>query len=252
LGWQGAWTAAGTSLTDTVSSATPVNGGGNYLSMSLSGVGGGSEGRKYGGAGDTVSLSGRQIINWDFRVDESAASLTTNFTLGTDRYQFFGDSAFLSTSATSNEWFAFASGAIPAAAGGTFTALHWEFYSGGTSSTAFGSGTLVDSGLTLTSGTTYHFTIDTDPATKTYVGTVSDGTTSFTSGTLNWRNFSTNPTASGGIFTAGLATSAAGETRAAALDSIVIVPEPSTITLLAIMGIIGLGVRRPKCDPKPS
>jgi len=175
-------------------------------------------------------------------VDESSSSLSSNFNTGNDRYQFTGGNAAANTSAVSNEWFVFSSGATPAPAGGNFAARKWEFYSGGATN-AFGDGTIVDSGISLISGTTYFFSITTDPTTMTYVGTVSDGTNSFTTGTLNWRNKADSPTSSGGFFTASLTSSAFGETRSAALDSISIIPEPSS-SLLLLGAVAFLGTRR--------
>lgn len=113
-------------------------------------------------------------------MDEDATSLATNFNQGTDRYQFFGANAFNSTTTTTNEWFVFSSGTTPAPAGGNFASRSWEFYSGDASSTTFDQGTIVGSRISMVSGTTYFFTISTDPTIQTYVGTVSDGVTSFT------------------------------------------------------------------------
>jgi hypothetical protein len=39
-------------------------------------------------------------------------------------------------------------------------------------------------------GVTFHFKIETDPNTKTYVATVTDGTNTFKTGTLKWRQYS--------------------------------------------------------------
>lgn len=248
-GWQAGWLTniSNTNVTQTVTNTAPLNGGGNYLSMSstTSGTGSSATGwnRQYGGSGGGVSLSAAHTISWSFRVDEDAASLTSNFTQGTDRYQFFGTGASSNTTTTANEWFVFSSGATPATAGGNFAAGKWEFYSGGASSTAFDQGTIVDSGISMVSGTTYFFTITTDPTTRTYVGTVSDGVNSFTTGTLNWRNTSANPTASGGYFVTSLTSSAPGEIRSASLDSISIVPEPSSSLLLLGTAAL-LGTRR--------
>ena len=247
-GWQGEWIMNQTNAnsTGTVTNATPVNGGGNYLAMTSTTSGNGASAtgwnRQYGGSGGGVSLSSTHTISWTFRVDETATSLSSNFNTGNDRYQFTGGNAAANTSAASNEWFVFSSGATPAPAGGNFAARKWEFYSGGATS-AFGDGSIVDSGISLVSGTTYFFSITTDPSTRTYVGTVSDGTNSFTTGTLNWRNQVDNPASSGGFFTASITSSAAGETRSASLDSISIVPEPSSSLLLLGAAAI-LGTRR--------
>lgn len=247
-GWQSGWASVTDKATASASvvSASPLNGGGNYLSTSSSpdgtGVALAAWGRAYGAAGGGVSLSQTQTLSWTFRVDESASSLGSGFTTGNDRYQFFGTSAMANSSTVANEWFVFASGANPAAAPG-FVANRWGFYHGGVASTAFNSGSFVDSGISLVSGTTYAFTIVTDPLTRTYVGSVTDGTTTFVSGTLNWRNTSTNPTTSGGYFVAGVSADTAGETRAFSLDGITIIPEPSAL-LLSLAGLLSAATRR--------
>ncbi|MDB5294601.1 MAG: hypothetical protein JWO31_584 [Phycisphaerales bacterium] len=251
-GWQAAWTTAGT-IAGSVTNTTPVDGGGNYLVATSAGTTAAATGawsRKYGGATDpAVSLGARHTISWTMRIDESAASLTSNFTNGADRYQAFGDATALSTTATSNEWLVGAFGADPATSTPGFVAKRWEFYNASATTNAFTSGALVDSGIALTSGATYRFTITTDPATKTYVGSVTDlanpGAT-FTSGTLNWRTASTNTTGlAGGVLEFGNSGNAAGETRAFSLDGVQVVPEPAAAGLLAgAVGIAAAGRRR--------
>lgn len=248
-GWQGGWSTVTdkTTASATVLTGSPVNGGGNYLSASSVPLGTGTAvaawGRQYGGAGGGLSLSQSQTISWSFRIDESQDSLANNFTTGNDRYQFFGTTAPANSSGAANEWFVFASGDNPAAVPG-FVANHWGFYNGGSSSTAFNSGSFIDSGITAVSGQTYSFTIVTDPLSKTYVGSISiNGSVAFTSAPLNWRSYSTNPTSSGGYFFAGVSADAAGESRSFSLDGINIVPEPSAL-LLASTGLLSLAVLR--------
>jgi len=248
-GWQGGWSSLSDKATAsaTVVSAAPLNGGGNYLSATSTGDGGGigvaAWGRRYGAAGGGVSLSQTQTISWSFRIDESQSSLNTSFTTGNDRYQFFGTTAVANSSGAANEWFVFASGDNPSAVPG-FVANHWGFYDGGTAGTGFNAGTFVDSGITVAAGQTYSFNIVSDPLTRTYVGSISiDGSVAFTSDPLKWRNYSTNPSSSGGYFFAGVSADAAGETRSFSLDDIQVAPEPSSL-LLATAGLLTLGTRR--------
>ena len=251
-GWQTPWqkTTGGGTFTGTVVSTTPLNGGGNYLSATTSNAAGAGEAwsRQYGGAGDSVSLSQQQVISWDLRVDESAASIASNFTTGSDRYQIIGDAAAQGTTATSNTWIVIAAGADPSPTTTGFAAKHWEFYNGSTAGTGFNAGTLADSGMTITSGTTYHFTITSNPATKTYVGSVSDGTTTFTTGTLNWRNYSLNPTSSGGYLNFSAVGDLAGDARAFSLDNISVTPEPGS-GALAVAGCAAALFRRRRGRP---
>lgn len=245
-GWVGAWSLSNASPSagnGTVTNTSPLTpSGGNYLSISTSSTSGGAASawtRQYGAG--VIALNAVHTISWSFRVDET---IGTGFNGGNDRYQFYGNrnnSSGFNSSSTVNEWFVFASGATPATANGTFVAKNWEFYSGG-ATTAFGDGTIVDSGITLVTGTTYYFTIVNDPTTRTYVATVSDGTNSFTSGTLNWRDRTAG--SSGGYFTASMVSTTANEVRSASIDDVLIIPEPSTVMLLVPAGALMLRRRR--------
>lgn len=245
-GWVAPWSMSNSGSSagsGTVTNANPLTPtGGNYLSITTSAASGGAASawtRQYGAG--AIALNAAHTISWSFRVDET---LGAGFDAGNDRYQFYGNRNTLggfNSSSTSNEWFAFATGAIPATANGNFQANTWNFYSGG-STTGFGDGTIVSSGIALTTGTTYYFTIVNDPVTRTYVATVSNGTTSFTSGTLNWRDRSVG--SSGGYFTASLITTNSNEVRSASIDNILIVPEPSSAMLLIPAGALLLRRRR--------
>jgi hypothetical protein len=114
----------------------------------------------------------------------------------------------------------------------------WNFYHGSTSSSSENQGVMVSStNVPFALGRNYHFKILNDPTTKTYSASVTDGTNTFTTGPLRWRNFSstsesdrTNAT----YFTVGTRTSTrnditvtpATETNVVSLDSLVIYQAP--------------------------
>jgi hypothetical protein len=132
----------------------------------------------------------------------------------------------------------------PPAAGSTFTAKNWTFANASRTDSAFGAITLIDSGIAMVAGTVYHFTISVDPVNETYVGSVGNGSTTFTSGTLNWRNAVGNPNTSGGYFNA-TATTDGAETRSYSLDSLNIVPEPTSLGAFGCAALM-IGLRRRK------
>jgi MYXO-CTERM domain-containing protein len=242
-GWASPWSLnnpAGIAVTNTVANTTPVNGGGNYLAVTETGANAAAEVRQYTDVAGDVRLTQKHTVSWDFRIDESATSLTNNFNGGNDRYQFFENPASGSTTATTNNWIVAAFGANPSAGTAGFVAKHWEAYNASPTDNAFTAGSLVDSGIAIASGVTYHFDVTTDPASKTYtLHLTSSAGESFTSASLNWRNFKDNPTAAGGFLQFGSGADASGEARSFALDSVTItaVPEPAAAGLLALFAL---------------
>lgn len=114
----------------------------------------------------------------------------------------------------------------------------WNFYEGSTASNSENQGTTVNStNVPFVLGRNYHFKILNDPSTKTYSASVTDGTNTFTTGTLRWRNYSTTSESdrtNSTYFTIGTRTSTrndisvnpATETNIVSLDNLVIYQAP--------------------------
>ena len=119
----------------------------------------------------------------------------------------------------------------------------WAIYNGTpATSTGFNTANFVNSGFTVTSGDVYHFTVNLNPAALTYTVTIADTTagTSYTSGTENFRT--SNTTLQNSLT---FNDSDGGSALGYSLDSISIVPEPSTwVAGLLSIGILGVIVRR--------
>jgi hypothetical protein len=244
-GWNGAWTrqtnflaASLVQFTTTVSNSTPLNGGGNYLSATLdaSALTSGTFGqaavaRKYDAMSGGVDPTLPHVISFDFRPDVALQLGSLN-----DRFQIFDNvGGFQSSTLSSNTWVLAAYGSGSGGPIGT-VAGNWGFISGSTSSNAFTSQTFIDTGLTITAGTTYHVEIQTDPDNKEWTASISDGNSTFNSGTLLWRNQGVN-TAGTYLHWGALRTSAAasGPVTDFSLDNIAIwVPEPPSVALLAL------------------
>lgn len=248
-GWNAAWTrqtnflsSSVAQFTTTVTNTTPLNGGGNYLSASLdaSALTTGSFGqaavaRKYDAVPNGVDPSQPHIIRFDFRPDVALQLGSLN-----DRFQIFDNvGGFQSSTLSSNTWVLAAYGS---GSGGPINTVagNWGFLSGSTTNNGFTAQTFVDTGFAVTAGTTYTVEIHTDPVNKQYSASISDGNSTFNSGTLLWRNQGVN-TAGTYVHWGALRTSAAagGPVTGFSLDNISItVPEPASALLFAI----GLGL----------
>jgi hypothetical protein len=194
LGWVSSWgqyTNLGPPvMMSGVEDTLPVNGGDNYLNVTLdyetggNFFGQGAVTRQYADTTDQDQLSQQHTISFDFRAD-------TGIELGSieDRFQIWDNSTgFQSSTQPTSTWIiaAYGNGSGTGPAG--IVGGNWGFISGHPTETGFGLQTFVDTGFTVTAGTTYHFEVTTDPTTKTWVAKISDGVTEFASGSLNWRN----------------------------------------------------------------
>jgi hypothetical protein len=238
-GWTTAWQFQGATFSSTVvTNTTPVNSGGNYLSTSKTSnvvPGLAAVGRRFattvagGGVDNTLPV----VFSFDLRIDtltgwdatSDAITLNANNASGTT-YGASGNSSWIIR-------------AYGATSGGA-TASQWAFYNGAADGGGFSSANFVSSGMTVSAGTTYSFTIVSDPDTKKYVTTISNGTTTVTSASMGWRATS----ASDGIgFSSEI--SATDDNVSWSLDSVSIanIPEPST-ALLGGLGLLALLRRR--------
>lgn len=239
-GWTGGW-ARFTNFSPTfitnVESTSPVNGGGDYLQASLQQASGdfgqATVMRQYENVAGGVQLDQPHHISFDLRTDtalSSSGSINSRFQI------FDNSSAGQSATSSTNSWVIAGYSAAGSGPSGIVSG-NWGFLSGSTTSNSFTAQTFVDTGIAIEAGTTYHMDVFTDPTTKTWVGTISNGTETFTSGSLNWRNNQV-ATAAGGYLYWGIQKQASvgGDPYAFSLDNIAItVPEPATVLLAALL-----------------
>lgn len=218
-GWKTAWTTqAGPNVTgfsSTVTNTNPLAGGGNYLQTNFSVVG---------------TNQGGQWLRLSRQLDSSAISLSSpvmySFTLRPD-----------STVSNSFETFTIFSGT--AATNNTGGGDTWKITADGGGWNVYTGNTLValgKVGAAMLSGTTYQFNIYSDPLTKTWSLTINNLTNNSTvsSSVLNWRTTASVENSFLNFISQSGSESAA--TFGYSLDSLTVIPEPSTVALLALGG----------------
>jgi hypothetical protein len=221
-GWFAGWSASASNGNftsgPTVVSTTPMNGDGNpnYLAatrQNSSKSGTGAVGRNYINTGNVLTTAIHQI-QFDYRFDTAL----TNFSNVNDKAFAFGDTTSGKTGlGSTNTWVVAALGA----SSGNAVAKKWAFGNGTTAWT--------NTGVSLVSGTVYHFTIIVNPVNKTYSATISDGTNTVTVPGLGFRS----PVTSSSYVYFGSAADGSSESTAFSLDAIVIShPPPAAPTRL--------------------
>jgi hypothetical protein len=236
-GWDTAWGATGaTAPTGTVTNASPVNGGGNYLSVSTSFNSDNAIGREFdntGASGGFTTGIETLTLTFDVRIDtltgwNSASDYLTlhaaNSTGGT--YNVSAASSFIIR----------AFGASPAAGK---NANEWLLYSGTSDGGGYSAANFVNSGMALTSGSTYTFSITNDPIAKKYSGSIFNGTTTVTWSNLGWR-----ATTASDRFAINSRVNVGTDVLAYSLDNLTIVPEPTASSLALLTGLALLTRRR--------
>jgi len=219
-GWKGAWSIGGTRVaasSATVTTTSPVNGGGNYLSATIKTASETGSGNQQGFVQRQLDptfldLSQPITISFDLRIDTAPGANQV--------YSIFGSTDGNKGTGPGNTW---------TLSGGN-TSAGWSFGSEA-------------SNIAVTAGVTYSFTLQLDPTTHTFVGSVTDGTDSYTSSALAFRN--STSTDIGQYINWGARLNTGGTTTTSlsfALDNIAIssIPEPSTCALLA--GVCGLAL----------
>lgn len=172
-GWVGGWTTVGTpnsGFTNTVINTNPLNGGGNYLSASVS----------YSGTG--ASGQGTIARSFDTSVVSNASPLRYTFDIRID--SGFYDSndivkIFNSTNSTQIS--------------GTGSTVTWGISTQGSGSNVTwlyqNDGNSVSTGVSVVVGTVYHFVVSVDPASNAYSFTLSDGAdVNYSSSVASFRN----------------------------------------------------------------
>ena len=256
-GWVAGWTtgvSGSATSVPTVTSATQLNGGGNYVSVPYVLPAGTSTSRvsirrQFEASGD-VDPTLPYTVSFDFR-PEAINTLSNDFL---DRYQVFGSTSGSPTQANVTWWAIAAAG--NSGGPGTIVGDHWGFLTNPTPGTTAAAADMVfiDSGLTLVPNTVYHFEFEVDPANLRYFAKISDGVTVFETdplAPLYFRNQSVSAT-SASWMTLGASQRNSGVTGATpypySVDSlsISVVPEPGSLYLIgmASLGLVGFARRR--------
>jgi len=196
LGWDGAWrhTTSNADVTGTVAVLSlnplkPSADSGNYAQVTNAH----NADKTYSGfCRDYKMLDGgidstkKHTIQFSIRIDEDLTA--GNFTVQDDRYHISNVSGTKNTDTTASWMVTLVGGE------GTYANAddvgEWIFYDGNRDSGAMDVTRTVSSDIVVVSGTVYDFTIVVDPETQSYIGSVTDGTHTFTSGTLGWRRSS--------------------------------------------------------------
>jgi hypothetical protein len=180
-GWLTEWQMDTLGSTGTVETTTPLNGGGNYLSVTAPQPGGGTSNRwvrRSVGDFEDLVLNLPHVIEFDFRPDIPLSGGDIN-----NRFHLFGATGAGTNTSNSSTWIAMA--ASGPTAGDTpidFVAGNWGFLRGVNGGTAsFPGMTFIDTGIAMTAGTVYHFKLEIDPPNRSYKPSLSDGVTSFVS-----------------------------------------------------------------------
>lgn len=239
-GWTSAWQSAVTSPvstpTATVINTTPINSGGNYLSVTTNGTTDGAIGRAFDGTGlnGGVDTTLPTTFSFDLRIDTLTGWDNANDYI-TVHAQSSAGTYNVSNLST---FFIRAHGASPLTGK---NANEWLLYSGAGDGGAFSAANYVNSGMTIGVGTTYRFNITSYHATEKYDVSIFNGTTTVNRTGLGWR-----ADASSGIQTK-LAfnnkESAVSDAFTYSIDNISIIPEPSA-ALLGALGMLALLRRR--------
>lgn len=217
-GWSAGWvtttnTPGSVNVTGAISTASPLNSGGDYLSVSVANSSGGTatgfETRQFNGS-TGISVTQPITYSWTF----STPSFTT------------GQFVFLNNV-----------GSAPSGTGGSNT---WVISENDSTWTYRDNTTTVSTTMSIVSGSVYKFTLLSDPTSYTYsfkIDNITAGTT-YTSPTgINYRNKTGNSDGTYlgyGVFTNPSSTSTFS------LDTIAIVPEPGTMGLTVLSAVAGM------------
>jgi hypothetical protein len=255
-GWLTAWSSAtggsGTTSNPTVLNTTPLNGGGNYLSVPFT-VGTSTNDnfaaviRRFG-TFDGVDPTLPYTLSFDYRPEAKNTATAAEFR---SRFQIFGSSSMPNGDTSGDStWI------IAAAAGTTgsnpvgVVANTWGFLNNPTPGTTASIAAMqfVSSGIAMNADMVYHFELAVDPANKRYTPSVSDGTNTFTaSSPLYFRNQAAAASSASYLAFGARQKNTANSGLANypfSIDSVNIVPEPGSILLITFAGIGLVGFAR--------
>ncbi|HBO44018.1 MAG TPA: hypothetical protein DD670_08810 [Planctomycetaceae bacterium] len=231
-GWSDGWkkTTKNTTLTATVVSPGDAEfddlktGTGAYLSLTSESTAGtewySGIARDYGCINvDGIDWTQAHTVQFKIRLDEDVDSELSTFTGNNDRYSITDNTATAGTTHPNNTWAINSFGAESVSTGGNVTEEmvgKWCFTDGDNAGTVVN---LINSGIALTTGGVYEFTVDLDPTTRTYDVSVFDGISTGSATDLHWRSAALNV---GGFLNFAFCADSVGETRAWSIDEIVI------------------------------
>lgn len=242
-GWAGSWVESeglsGVSRADgTLSTASPLKGGGSYLSVTTA-VSSTELGIRRG-LGAVASAP--YTLTFDWRLDSSM----TNFVSYNDRIHFGANSDVGFGTSVSWSWLIGVVGGDNGAT--TFDDGKWYFYDNNSSAnpttdSAFNSDNMRVSNISLAAGVTYSFTVTVNPLTRKYDASITDGTNTFTQIGMDFRNQTAAASSSTNLVFGG-STSSVNDQLTWSIDNINIVPEPSSMLLVAASGVLCFVRRR--------
>ncbi len=242
-GWSAGWIESenqgmgtGNARADgTITSTSPLNGGGSYLSVTTAVANAETGIRRSIGS---MSAS-PYTVSFDWRYDSNIA----NFNSYDDRIHF---GATASAIHGTNDSFTWIIGVVGGNGTTNFSAREWYFYNGVSTTTTslnvFTSNNMRMTGMMLESDVVYSITVNVDPASQTYSASISNGTTSFSASGLNFRNQGTTNNASNLVL--GGSNTGTNHTLNWSIDSISVVPEPSSGLLAMLSGVLCFVRRR--------
>jgi hypothetical protein len=247
-GWTNAWNINEnnplTTQTASVIATSPLNGGGNYLSFRYDPSDAIFANSALLRSWDTTVVSATTNpyrISFDYRVDS-----TSGFTGGNEYISLSAGQPSVASPTNNSTFFIRAYGGTHTTSStGTRPGLTWLFYNGAKDSGSVNTNLFVSSGMAITEGTVYRFTIDLDPASLTYAATINNGSTSVTSSVMGYRtatasNLNNSTLNFNGFF------NASTDTLTFSLDSVSVsqIPEPSTYAALIGLGALGFAAYR--------
>lgn len=242
-GWESGWveSTGGNNVDGTVTDANPLNGGGNYLTVTNT-----ANNTSLGVRRNIGTLtSSIYTVTFDWRLD---TPLTT-FTAFNDRVHFGSTSETGLGTTVNSGWII----GVAAADNGTTNTVfdgNWYFYNNQstTADGSFDSANMMDTGIALKSGVIYSFAVTVDSSAQTYSAAISgsDGS-SFSASNLNFRNQTGNGLNQSNLVWGGAVSAGSGsslETLTWSLDNVHIVPEPSSLMLAGLSGLLCFVRRR--------
>lgn len=236
-GWANAWQSSA-GLSANVTNAAPLDGNTNYLSADGSGAIR-LVARQYENFNE-VNVSQPHTIMWKYRLDAPDLS---QFTVFNDRVNFFarGDAGLGGATSAADSWEILATGA-PHGSGAVGTPAQFHVFDSNDGGNGFNPTNIVDTGVPLTPGDVYKFTVNVDPTRQMYDVQIDNETTGQTAvrDRLGFRN-TTNPADSFNYLHLGGRTSAGGDNMPFSIDSVNISASNGLDGLVSYGGTAGTG-----------